>query len=317
MMSKDYKVQGVSKFREYKPGNMIKVQTTDKREFKGVYVGTVLYTVNKIRPEGRGFYLVVYDINVHKAKVINILEYCQQKHVHIENVGGTRLVKELSSYLRKYYRDLEQYQELLRQKLEVDKKAEQSRTKLEKLALKGVSMDANTSKRLKEEMYQQDPFSRVKATIKTDTVGFSVQGGGREDQLFLHHYYSGVQTDGASIGASTYLEYDDVRFVDEEPKPEKIVQHLRDNGYPGADLELYKKLVKKYAKIVEITGDFFMAELREGKGDRFTIYIMFYLEFKDPSRLKVEQLDQLAKDLKTLYDKNTKYNEPRRRGFYW
>lgn len=316
MMNKDYKVQGVSKFRDYKPGNMIKVQTTDKREFKGVYVGTVFYTVNKIRPEGRGFYLVVYDITVHKAKVINILEYCQEKHVHIENVGGTRLVKELSEYLRKYYRDLEQYQELLRQKLEVDKKAELSRTKLEKLALKGVSMDAATSKRLKEEMYQQDPFSRIKATIKTENVGFSVQEGGN-DVLFLHHYYSDVQTDGATIGASTYLEYDDVRFVDEEPKPEKIVQHLRDSGYPGADLELYKKIVKKYAKIVEITGDFFMAGLREGKGDRFTISIMFYLEFKDPRRLKVEQLDQLAKDLKTLYDKVTKYNEPRRRGFYW
>ena len=316
MVINDYKVKGVSKFREYNPGNMVKVQTSDKREFKGVYVGTVYYNINKIRPEDRGFYLVVYDIESHKAKVINIMEYCQRKRVNIVNVGGTRLVKELSEYLRKYYRDLVQYQELIKQKIEIEKRARDSRDNLEKLAVKGVNIDAETSKKLKEDLYKQDPFSRVKEMIKGDTVGFNVEVRG-ENKLYVYHTYYDVETDGATIGASTYLEYDDSRFVEDAPQSDKVAKYLRDSGYQGADLSLYKKLIKKYAKISEIKGEFFGADLREGKGDRFTMYTGFYIQFKDPSRLKVEQLEQLANDLKTIYDKVTKYNAPRRRGFYW
>ena len=311
-MGTEQRVKGVSKFREFKPGNIIKVITTDKRELKGIYVGQNLYKQGYKMAIHTGQYLVMYDVQNKTGTVINLIDYCLHNKTHIETVGAARLIKGLSDYLRKYYRDFTAYQELQKQAYELENKKATYLKKLNDTQLDGNKLDETVQRKLKEELFASDPITRIQDMLTTENTGFNVRYAGMgRDIFYLTYDYYRVHVSSSDVGARTYLEYDDTRMEDRPADPKKIVQCLQGYGYLGAKLEHFNTLAKKYKSIANIKGEFFSAYLRDGKGDRYAIECEFTIQFPNPKKVSEKQLKQLISDLYAINKEITRNSRVR------
>lgn len=297
-MGTEQRVKGVSKFREFKPGNIIKVITTDKRELKGIYVGQTLYKQGYKMEARTGQYLVMYDVQNKTGTVTNLIDYCLRNKTHIETVGAARLIKGLSDYLRKYYRDFTAYQELQKQAYDLENKKATYLKKLNDTQRDGNKLDETVQRKLKEELFASDPITRIQDMLTEKNTGFSVRyDDWGKGSFTLTYYYYNVHVSSSDVGARTYLEYDDTRMEDRPADPKKVVKCLQDWGYRGAKLEHFNTLAKKYKSIANIKGEFFSAYLRDGKGDRYAIECEFSIQFPNPKKVSENQLKQLIRDL--------------------
>ena len=297
-MRTEQRVKGVSKFREFKPGNIIKVITTDKRELKGIYVGKTIYKQGYRMEVHTGQYLVMYDVQNKTGTVTNLIDYCLHNKTHIETVGAARLIKGLSDYLRKYYRDFTAYQELQKQAYELENKKATYLRKLNDTQLDGNNLDETVQRKLKEKLFASDPITLIQGMLTEKNTGFSVryEDCGKGNFILTYDYYR-VPVSSYDVGARTYLEYDDTRMEDRPADPKKVVNCLQDWGYLGAKLGHFNTLAKKYKSIANIKGEFFTAYLREGKGDRYNIECEFSIQFPNPKKVSENQLKQLIRDL--------------------
>lgn len=311
-MGTEQRVKGVSKFREFKPGNIIKVITTDKRELKGIYVGQTLYKQGYKMEVHTGQYLVMYDVQNKTGTVINLIDYCLRNKTHIETVGAARLIKGLSDYLRKYYRDFTAYQELQKQAYELENKKATYLKKLNDTQRDGNNLDETVQRKLKEELFASNPITRIQDMLTTENTGFNVryEDWGKGSFTLTYDYYR-VPVSSSDVGARTYLEYDDTRMEDRPADPKKVVKCLQDWGYRGAKLEHFNTLAKKYKSIADIKGEFFTAYLRDGKGDRYAIECEFSIQFPNPKKVSENQLKQLIRDLYSINKEITRNSRVR------
>lgn len=306
------RVQGVSQFRQFKPGNMIRVDLTDGEVLRGVYADTKKYNsqdsrVNWIK---EGQYMIIYDVANKKPELVNILQYCRWKGVHIETVGGTRLPKSLSEYLRAYYKNYEKHQAIHKQVIAQLAKAEQHEEKMKEVSEKGI--DKKTHEELAHELFKQNPFGII-SQLFTEGPWY-VSSDESKSQINLEKVFKS-EGSGADIGASTYLEYDDSRFIDEEPDPDKVLELIQ-RVHPNASKYDYLYLVKKYRTMVEFSPTFYKAELRDGKGDRFMTSLYITITFKNIKKVTIPQVNALIKDL-TDFTKDAMYESTRRNNYFW
>lgn len=302
-------IKGFNQFNTFKTGQIIKVHLSNQDVYKGVYIGTHFYDVsNKYSLVTTGQFMVYYSVINKKALVIDIFDYCRCRRLEVVSVGSTRLMKGLSDFLREYYRSYMKYQALQKQAIELRNKTVDVQKELDQFATKGI--DGGTQARIQEEEFKQDPIAMVRSKLKTSKVGFDVDE--YSNAFHFANRYGDVQVAGNQIGASTYLEYDDTRFVDDEPKTDKVEQVLHKYGYTGVQQSDFAKLVNKYKSVITISGPYLTADLRDGKGDRFIVCIEFKMEFKKPNKVTEQLIDALVLDLKNLHTKSNRQNRTNR-----
>lgn len=308
-------VRGVTKFREFNSGNVIKVTLTNKQELRGLYAGDVVYKAGSFRRNRvtKGRFMVIYNIKERKPEVIDVLQHCQLQKTHIQEVGSTRLKKELSDYLRAYHKEYEKYQKQQKQVVEAIEKSEVTEGKLKEV--ESGKLPEELQKVIEEEYYQQNPKEHIKGKILSDS-GF----GGYEQREGLYHlkyYLDGVQyVQAEDLGASTFLEYDDTRHVDTGVDQKTAERYLNNNGYRRLSIEQYKKLASKYKKIATFSDTFLDMDLSDKGGGRVYPTVSFSIEIKGMSKVKLEQINSLVNDLKILYKQVTDFQEVRKRGFW-
>ena len=308
-------VRGVTKFREFNSGNVIKVTLTNNQELRGLYVGDVVYKAESFRRDRvtKGHFMIIYNVKERKPEVINVLQHCQLQKTHIQEVGSTRLKKELSDYLRAYHKEYEKYQKQQKLAVEAIEKSEDSEGKLQEVV--SGKLPKELQKAIEEDYYQQNPKEHIKDKILRDS-GFS----GYEQQEGIYHlssYLDNVRyVQAEDLGASTYLEYDDTRHVDSGVDQKTAERYLNNNGYRRLSIEQYKKLVSKYKKIATFSDTFLDMDLSDKGGGRVYPTVSFRIEIKDMNKVKLEQINSLVNDLKKLYKQVTDFQEVRRRGFW-
>ena len=308
-------VRGVTKFREFNTGNVIKVTLTNGQDLRGLYAGDVVYKAESFRRNRvtKGRFMVIYNIKERKPEVIDVLQHCQLQKTHIQEVGSTRLKKELSDYLRAYHKEYEKYQKQQKQVVEALEKSEATKGKLQEV--ESGKLPEELQKVLEEEYYQQNPKEHIKDKILRGS-GFS----GYEQREGVYHLSSYLveaeYVQAEDLGASTFLEYDDTRHVDKGVDQKTAERYLNNNGYRKISIEQYKKLGNKYKKFVTFSDTFLDMDLSDKGGGRVFPTVSFRIEIKDMNKLKLNELDNLVNDLKILYKQVTYFQEVRRRGFW-
>lgn len=309
------KVRGVTKFREFDSGNVIRVTLTNNQELRGLYAGDVAYRAGTYRPNERvqkGQYIIIYDVKERKPVIIDVLEHCQRHNTHIQEVGSSRLKKELSDFLRAYHREYVKYQEQQKQAVDAITKSDVYQSKLEEAESGGIPEDLQKS--LEQEYYKQNPKEQIKDKILRGS-GFS----GYEQREGVYHLTEDLRkvnfVYSEDLGASTYLEYDDTRHVGSGVDQQDAERYLNSRGYSKISYDQYKKLVNKYKGIATFSEGFIGMDLAEG--DRVYPRIEIRVEIKDMNKVKLEQIDPLVKDINKLYRQVTYYQDVRRRRGFW
>ena len=310
------KVRGVTKFNEFKSGNVIRVTLTNGQELRGLYAGDVAYRAGTYRPYERvkkGQYIIIYDVKERKPVIIDVLEHCQRHNTHIQEVGSSRLKKELSDFLRAYHREYVKYQEQQKQAVDAITKSDVYQSKLKEAESGGIPEDLQ--KTLEQDYYQQNPKEQIKDKILRGS-GFS--GYEQREGLYnLSSYLDKAQyVQAEDLGASTFLEYDDTRHVDSGVDQKTAERYLNNNGYRKISLEQYKKIGNKYKKFATFSDTFLDMDLSDKGGGRVYPTVSFSIEIKDMNKVKLEQINSLINDINKLYKQVTYFQEVRRRGFW-
>lgn len=309
------KVRGVTKFREFDSGNVIRVTLTNNQELRGLYAGDVAYRAGTYRPNERvkkGQYIIIYDVKERKPVIIDVLEHCQRHNTHIQEVGSSRLKKELSDFLRAYHREYVKYQEQQKQAVDAITKSDVYQSKLKEAESGGIPEDLQ--KTLEQDYYEQNPKEQIKDKILGGT-GFS----GYEQREGLYHLTKDLGkvnfVYSEDLGASTYLEYDDTRHVDSGVDQQVAERYLNSKGYSKISYDQYKNLVNKHKNIATFSKGFIGMDLAEG--DRVYPRIEISVEIKDMNKVKLEQIESLVNDINKLYKQVTYFQEVRRRRGFW
>lgn len=294
-------VRGVTKFRDFKRGNVVKVVLTSKQEMKGLYAGDVKFEAQTVRMNRvqKGQYIVTYNVETKKPVVMDVIDYCRENNLHIQEVGSSRLPKALSDYLRAYHKEYDKYQMEQHKALEAIMKSEEYVDRLREAGTE--QLPEAVQKELEEDYYKQNPIEYIRKQLKSVKV-FEVfePYRGRNDVYEFSFDFADTYATGADLGTYTDLEYDDTRYLGEEPNQEITEKYLHAQGYTKTSMAEYTKLANKHKKVAKFSDRFYSAYVRDGKGDRVIAVVSFKVELKGIHKLKEKELESLVNDLNIL-----------------
>lgn len=163
---------------------------------------------------------------------------------------------------------------------------------------KRTDLGEDVIKSLEDELKKNDIEDWLLSKLRTNLSYMSVD---RLNGRYMLELDSKFETEGGNIGASTYLEYDDTRFVDDEPTQKAILNYLRRVTHlPGNSEEWYQSVVKKYSKWFKFNDEFLTAYLRDGKGDRFRLCVDLRFELTGKAKLTPKVVETFINDLDSV-----------------
>lgn len=158
-----------------------------------------------------------------------------------------------------------------------------------------IDLGSDVIKNLQTELKKNDIEDWFFSKLSTELYYMAVD---RVDSSYTLELVSNIETDGGSIGASTFLAYDDTICINREPSQKAILKHLyKVSNLPSNSERWFKVLVKKYSQWFNFNNTFLDAELLEGRGDRFRIYVKIRFEVIDKNKLTPQLVESFIKDL--------------------
>ena len=254
-------------YRQFKPGNSIKVKISNGQEFKGIYLGDTLYSSVLKNDPSRGQFLLFQESG--RERVIDLLTYFNKQNLTVVNVSPARLIRHESDFLRKIYKDNEQIQ-----------KRQESPERLSDEEIQKILTGVTGKKEQLIQYYKQDNKYHV--------------GG-----LFYGRAYA----DELNID----FESEDALVMEgdvPQPAQEDIEEFLVSNGYPYARIDTYRQLANKYRDIAVFYRPCFLVdEHADNNYDDmdeeiyYAVYLAIDFEIKNNYQLTRERLNEMVRDI--------------------
>lgn len=261
-------------YRQFKPGNSIKVKISNGQEVKGIYLGDTLYSRVLKNDPSRGQFLLFQKRG--RKRVIDLLTYFNTQNLTVVNVSPARLKRHESDFLRKIYKEIEQEQQQIQKRLENPERL--SDEEIQKI-LTGV----RGRKEQLIQYYKQDNTYHV--------------GG-----LFYGRAYAGELNIDFESEDALVMEGDVP-----QPEQEDIEEFLVSNGYTYARIDTYRQLANKYRDIAVFDRTCFLvdehADNNFGYMDEeiyYAVYLAIDFEIKNNYQLTRERLNEMIRDIEVF-----------------
>ena len=290
------KVRGLSKFKGFKPGNVIKVTLSNGDIYKGLYAGTIQYdpTYRGTQKSKIGQYVVVYNSNTREAQVIDIKDRCTHRKSDVKDVSATCLTKTLSDYLRVRLKDYTQQQNAFHKLW-----GKNNKNKSDEELHRQLAQDAPTINPTQKVYNDLELLKNKGLDIRTQYVESS-------DTINFMHIYWGKRINGQDLGFTLFRESDGGFYYEENPSTQQVEAHLN-KTLKKVKQSHYTQLVNKYKDCVDFVGPGLGADIDYDNTKYFTTILDFRIKVTKPTKLSGSTYDQFIKDLAQFIKLMTDY----------